>query len=93
VTFTEPLNEFFSTDDFAETAVSGATTVYGIFENAYSEDLSSQGTLPIFTCTTTNANLFSVNDILTVSGTNYYLRVKKPDGAGVTVLVLEKVLL
>ena len=90
MTFTESLDEFFNADDFAETAVSGGNTVYGIFENAYSEDLSSQGSLPIFTCKTSGAELFSVNDILVVGGNQYYLRVKKPDGQGVTVLILEK---
>ena len=90
MTFSENLDEYFDTSDFAVAAVSGAVTVYGIFENAYSEDLASQGTLPIMTCKTSDADLFAINNLLSIEGHTYYLRIKKDDGTGVTTMVLER---
>lgn len=94
--FTEPISQYFRTEDFGVEAsfIVGATTylVKGIFENIYSEDLSASGSIPTFTCATADVANLVKDAVITIESINYYLRVPKPDGTGVSTLVLEKVI-
>tara|TARA_Y100000310_G_C20521202_1_gene733773 strand:+ start:716 stop:1003 length:288 start_codon:yes stop_codon:yes gene_type:complete len=91
--FTESLSTFFRTNDFAVSATfsedESDVTVNGVFENVYSEDLSVRGSLPTFVCVESDVESVSIDGSLTVDGTAYTVRNKKPDGTGVTTLVLE----
>tara|TARA_R110000824_G_scaffold82382_6_gene206495 strand:- start:2274 stop:2567 length:294 start_codon:yes stop_codon:yes gene_type:complete len=93
--FIETLSQYFRVDDFGIVATftpSGGslTSVNGIFENIYSEDLSVTGTVPTFACVESDVSSLAVDDVLTVDSSIYYVRTKKPDGTGATLLVLEK---
>ena len=92
--FTEDLSQYFNTEDFGVVAsfTSGATTytANGIFENVYSEDLSVNGTVPTFACVESDVSALAVDATCSINSTTYYVRIKKPDGTGATLLVLEK---
>ncbi|QDP46575.1 MAG: hypothetical protein Unbinned4098contig1000_35 [Prokaryotic dsDNA virus sp.] len=92
--FTEDLTQYFDTNDFGvEASFTSSGTAYtakGIFDNLYSEDLSVNGTVPTFTCVESDVTNLAVDAVCTINSTNYIVRVKKPDGTGITMLVLEK---
>jgi hypothetical protein len=91
---------FFEADDFAVTASytpSGgvAANVNGIFDNEHVEvDAGGSVTVslqqPLFTCQTSDVSSAAEGDAITISGTDYTVRDVRPDGTGVTVLVLEE---
>lgn len=96
---TEDLSQFFQTDDFAVTgtftpAGGSEATVYGIFDNLSSDDLRVSTSLPIFQCATADVAPLLVDAVLTLSGSfadgDYFVRVKRPDGTGISELTLEK---
>jgi hypothetical protein len=91
---------FFETDDFAVTASytpsgGSASDVKGIFDKEYLE-LDSGGTVafavnqPRFQCSTADVANAAEGDAITISGTNYIVRVVQDDGTGVTTLVIEE---
>lgn len=97
--FSEDLTQFFRTADFAVTGVftpsgGSATTVYGIFDNVFSEDLQVAGSLPVFECAAADVATMAVDDLLTITGSaaddDYFVRTMRPDGTGVMALTLER---
>lgn len=91
---------FFDADDFGVSATytpdgGVATTITGIFDDAY-EAIEVGGfvpvasTAPAFHCKTSDVSAAAEGDALTVSGTDYIVRVVMNDGTGVTMLQLEK---
>ena len=92
--FAETNSQYYRVEDFGveATFVYSATTysVNGIFENVYSEDLNVNGTVPTFACTESDVALLVVDATITIASSDYIVRVKKPDGTGHTLLVLEK---
>lgn len=85
---------FFNTDDFGVVATINGTEVNGIFDNEYIDVLDVAGTSPAFTCAT--ADLAAITPAVargtsvTISGTAYTIQNIKPDGTGMTVLVLSE---
>lgn len=92
--FAEDLDVYFDTDDgFAVSATFGASsTADGIFSNEFIEIGGVGTTAPTFTTRTTSVSTLAINAQITVNGTAYYCREKRPDETGsVTVLILEQV--
>ena len=83
------LLEFFNTSEFATSMTHAGGTVVGIFDNVYSEDLSVAASLPMFECRTSDVSALAVGTAVTVNSTSYTIANKKPDGSGVTQLILE----
>jgi len=90
--FTEDLTEFLDTDDHAVAATyDGATTVNGIFDNAYVDVLGVASANPVFLCRAADVPAAGVSKTLVVSGTTYKIRNREPESDGSLVLLqLEK---
>lgn len=91
---------FFSADDFGVTATytpsgGGALSVNGIFDNEYFEtdaggEVAFALQQPMFHCRTADVPSAAEGDSLTVSGVGYVVRNVRPDGTGMTMLILEE---
>jgi len=64
-------------------------SVWGIFENAYAEDLGIAGTRPELTCRTTDVSTAAAGTAVVANELSYLVRGIQPDGTGMTVLILE----
>lgn len=74
------------------TATVGAATVSGIFDAAYVSpfDLAA-GSRPVLHCATADVAGYGFGTAVVVNGVNYTVAEAQPDGAGMTLLLLEKV--
>lgn len=91
---------FFEADDFAVTASytpagGSASNVNGIFDNEFFEaDAGGSVTIaiqqPRFVCRTSDVSGAADGDAITISGTDYTIRVVERSGTGTTTLVLEE---
>lgn len=90
--FVEPLEAFFSTQEFAlDVLWNGTTTVHGIFDAGYAEPMGvAESYSPTLTVRAAQTPAIKHGDTLVVSGTTYKVRGVQPDGTGITVLILEK---
>lgn len=88
--YTEDLDTFFETSDFAETALFGSTPIVGIFDNAYGDAMGVAGSSPIFTCKSSDANgLNPGTSTLTIRSSSYLVIGVEADGTGLSVVRLE----
>jgi len=88
--FTEDFTEYLNTSDFAVTATwAGGGSAVGIFDLAYSEDLNVAGNLPLFATSASSTSSLSVGTSITIAAQSYTVAEKKPDGTGMTILVLQ----
>lgn len=92
--FTENISEFFDSDDFATAATYGASTVYGIFDNEYADDLGGtvgvEGSNPTFTCAAADVAGIKDGDAITINATSYKVAgPPQPDGTGLITLQLQ----
>ena len=88
----DDLADIFSAGEIAMTAATvGAFTLYGVFENQYQEALDISGTVPVYTCRSSDVTLASIarGTTIVINSTSYTVRVLQPDGSGLTALVLE----
>lgn len=90
---TEDLSAFFSTADFASDAQLAGVAVRGIFDKAYQFDnaggagfASSQ---PAITLPSAGLPADPVGLTLLISGVSYTVVEHRPDGTGVSILLLE----
>jgi len=91
---------FLNTDDFGVAASytpagGSATTVNGIFDNEYFEtdaggEVAFALQQPMFHCRTADVASAAEGDAITISGTDYIVRNVRPDGTGMTMLMLEE---
>jgi hypothetical protein len=89
--FTEDLYYFFNTDDFAIEAIyQGNTIINGIMGKAYVNLNDVESSLPAFSCASADVPNVAHDDTLEISGIDYLIKIVKPDGTGVVVLVLEE---
>lgn len=81
-----------SNDGFSDSAVYGGATIYGIFLNEYTElDAVGVGSSsPAFICPEALVPGAKKGTSISVNGTAYVIQVPKPDGAGLTTLILKK---
>lgn len=77
--------------DWASEATYGATTVSGIFDQAFVEEFGMAGKRPVFLATTADlaAAGVAVDGTLTIDADNYTVRVLEHDGTGMTMAILE----
>lgn len=89
--FTEDLSPFFSTADFASTALwsVGPAAVEVIFDNEYFETLSTAGRQPVAWVRDAQLPTVATGQTLTINGTAYTIVGIEPDGTGVTMLRLQ----
>lgn len=89
--FSEDLDTFFETSDFAETALNGATPIYGIFENGYGSSFDIAGNVPTFICKSSDAtSLTPGSSTLTIRSSSWLVVGVEADGTGVTLLRLQE---
>lgn len=92
---TDDLSIFTSTNDFAAAAaLNGTTAINVIFDAAY-EAINLQtgeveGTAPVAICKESDVSGVSHGDTLLVNGTTYHIRGVRPDGTGLTTLILSE---
>jgi hypothetical protein len=87
------LSPFFNTDEFADDANLAGGPVRGIFDSAYvsaGEGLGMASTAPAFTLPTAAVPASAVGRLLVVRGVSYAVAEHKPDGTGVSLLLLER---
>ena len=65
--------------------------ITAVFDNEYEDPLNVESTSPALTCQTVDLASPAHGDALVVSGNSYTVRSVKPDGTGITVLILEAV--
>ena len=81
---------FVNAVEFGVTATVGAATFPGILDNEYVDTFDATGTVPVFIC---DSSYITLNNItrgtsITINSTVYTVRNIKPDGTGMSVLVL-----
>jgi hypothetical protein len=86
---------FLEPDEHGETVVIGSGNVDGIFDNAYLSVDAAQagivGTKPAFICQAADVSAITIGTSTLVRlGTTYKIVNQEPDGAGMTVLILER---
>jgi microcystin-dependent protein len=67
----------------------GGAAVWGIFGNAYAEDLEIAGTRPQLRCRTSDVTTAGYGTSVVVATESYLVRGIQPDGTGMTTLILE----
>ncbi len=88
--FVEDITAFLATEEFATLATIGATTVPGIFDDAYQDVLGIvPGSQMIFLCATASVASVAVGDSVTIDSTAYRIAEIQPDGTGMTRLLLK----
>ena len=92
---------FVSTNDFGVSATytpstgGASSTISGIFDNDYIE-VDTGGNVgyallqPRFLCRTTDVSTVNENATLVIATVTYRVKIVKPDGTGMTELILEK---
>lgn len=88
--FTEDLSVFFNTSHFGESFTFGAVTFDGVWMEDYEDASGIQGSMPAILATTASVASVAIAASGTHGATTYKVRVKKPDGTGLTVLQLEE---
>lgn len=76
--------------DFGTAATIGAATVTGIFDIPTAEAFGMLGTGPTFTCAASDVAGVAAGQAVTINSVGYTVTAVKPDGTGLTVLVLDK---
>lgn len=79
--------------DFGVTAYAGSVEFTVILDTEYIETADMSGYAPVATARTRDvidANL-QAGDVIDVDGTDYTVRIVRPDGTGITQVVLEVV--
>lgn len=80
--------------DFGVTVTYSGGSFVGIFDNAYTDVDAGGGVAismvdPRLSCRTADVTGVSEGDTITIGGNSYIVRVKMPDGTGMTELMLE----
>ncbi len=88
--FTEDHSAFLDEDDFAVPASVGGSSVSVIFDHAFVEVQGIAGEQPMVLADDGDISSVSVGDALIVNDTLYAIRVKRPDGTGLTMMLLEE---
>jgi hypothetical protein len=85
--FAEDLTAFFA--DFSVPATLGAASFAVIFDAAYIDALGISTNQPAAVCKSTDVAACSLGTAININGTAYTVREVKPDGTGLTTLMLE----
>jgi len=87
--FDEDLSVFFDTDDFAVTMIVKNKVVNGLFDNDYADPLMVESSAPSFLCKSVDVEYVAHGDIVIDGLKVYTVRNVRPDGNGMTRLMLE----
>jgi len=74
-----------------DSAVFGADTISGVFDNKFVEVNGVEDVHPVFTCRTADVPGVAQGSAITVNGTAYTVVGVQPDGTGMSMLLLEVV--
>jgi hypothetical protein len=74
--------------DFGITATVGGASVTGIFDDAYADPLNFSGSEPSLLCKSSDVSARAQGDAVVVNAVNYTITAIKPDGTGMTRLLL-----
>lgn len=85
--FAENRAAFFA--DFGVDALIGGASVRGLFSAPYAESFGMGGTAPVFEAETARVANVARGAVITIAGTNYHVAEIRPDGTGMTALILE----
>lgn len=85
--FTEDTTAFFA--DFSVPATLGAATFAVIFDASYIDALGISTNQPAAVCKSADVAACTQGTPITINGTAYTVREVKPDGTGLTTLLLE----
>jgi len=86
----EDLSEFFDTDELADRADTGATSIAGIFSQEYVDALGVESFHPVFLAQTAEVKDLAHGHSLEINQKRYKIAGKQPDGFGLTNLILEE---
>lgn len=88
--FTEDVSAYFNTDEFAVDATVGGVALRGIFDSAYAEALSMEGSGPVLRFATADKSNAAQGDAVVIGAASYTVAAVEPDGTGITLLRLQE---
>jgi len=88
--FVEDLSEFLDSNEMADNATIGTSTIAGIFDNQFVEVHGVEGFRPVFVCSEADVSAIAHGDDLNVKGLDYKVAGVQSDGTGLTSLILER---
>lgn len=88
--FAEDITEFFDQDDFAVSVTLNGSPVSAIFDDTYADELGVVGTRPTILVATSDTSGVSAGDSAVIGAVTYYVEVMRPDGTGVTRILLSE---
>jgi hypothetical protein len=88
--FTEDLDVFLNTDDFAITATVNGSSVNGIFGDEFVLVDFVESKKPVFSCKLSDVSSVAHGDTAVTSSDTYKVRGIQPDGTGMVKLILER---
>jgi hypothetical protein len=94
VPFTENLDEFLDTNEFARACLIGTDPLYGIFTANNQDVLDVDGTRPTLLVKDADITSLSIatGTLVNITGVAlFYVRRIQPDGTGMSLLVMEEV--
>ena len=75
--------------DFATTATVGGISISGILDREYAEVNGVEGYAPTLLCKESDTSSIPVGAVISVAGQSYKVMAKRPDGTGMTTIILE----
>jgi hypothetical protein len=73
-----------------DAATLNGAAITGKFDNAYTDPLGFSGSSPALTCASADVSAAAQGMAVVVDAVNYTIAAIKPDGTGMTVLVLQE---
>ena len=90
--FAEDLSVYTDPAGTGDTAVVEGSDMYGIFERQYVEVANVEGYYPTFLVDSADADMLTKKETsIVLQDVEYYAVSKRPDGTGMTLIVLEAV--
>jgi len=86
---TEDFDIFLNADEFATTGTVGTTSIVGILDRDFAEVNGVEGYAPTLLCKESDTSSIYIGSQLEVAGQSYKVMAKRPDGTGMTTLILE----
>jgi len=90
--FTENLNIFINSDEFASEATAGSSSFKGILDREPAEVNGVEGYYPTLTCISSETTTINVGAVISIAGQSYTIAAKRQDGTGLVKMLLEYML-
>ena len=88
--FSEVFSDFTDSDDFGTAATYNGQTIYGIFDQEYSEPGEVETSQPMFGCAASDVSGVSNSSQITINSVLYDVHNVQPDGTGWVTLYLHE---